>query len=164
MTNKLVRFLFTGFLLATSAAVRGQPATAPTDPIVPPRYPVPYQVPTIEGITQILDRVRDRLETATGSRIINARTKQPIDDLSRPDPDAILDRGPDDKFAPYSYPMGVVYSGMLSTAAVTGDKKYSDFVARRLQFFADNLSKLSSWPSEGLRRNPFRNMIRPGNL
>jgi rhamnogalacturonyl hydrolase YesR len=60
--------------------------------------------------------------------------------------------------------MGVVYSGMLSAADATGDKRFSDFVAERFQLFADNLDKLSAWPSDDLRRNPFRNMIKPGNL
>ena len=54
-----------------------------------------------------------------------------------------------------------IYSGMLLSSEVTGDKKYADFAAKRYQFFADNLPALSKWPSdrEAMRRNPFRNML-----
>jgi rhamnogalacturonyl hydrolase YesR len=47
---------------------------------------------------------------------------------------------------------------------VTGDKKYADFAAKRYQFFADNLPALSKWPTDQMRRNPFRNMLAPTSL
>src|SRR5204863_714231 len=148
-------------------ARQDQPATAPSSDAAPadaPKYPVAYGVPTVPQVTDILQHLRERLEAGTGYRIINSKTRQEITDLSKPDPDATLDSGPQRKFSPYSYPMGVVYSGMLSAADATGDKRFADFVARRFQLFADKLPQLSAWPSDDLRRNPFRNMIKPGNL
>jgi rhamnogalacturonyl hydrolase YesR len=127
-------------------------------------YPIPYVPPTPESIVGVLDRLHARLEAGTPTRIINSKTREPITDLSKSDPDATLDNGPEKKFSPYSYPMGVVYSGMLLTSEVTGDKKYADFAAKRYQFFADNLPALSQWPKDEMRRNPFRNMLAPTSL
>lgn len=145
---------------ATTASSRG-PTTQPWQI---PSYPVTYAPPRVEQITEILGRVRDRLEAATGSAIIDRETRQPVTDLSQPIPNVVLDTGPERKFVPYSYPMGVIYSGMLYANEVTGDPKYLDFVAKRYQFFADNLPALSRWPNDPERRNPFRPMLEPTNL
>ena len=127
-------------------------------------YEMPYLPPTAEQITRVLDRVRDRVEKATGTGIIHGDTRQPITDLSKPNADATLDNGPERKISIYSYPTGVIYSGMLLAHDVTGDRKFADFVAKRHQFFADNLAALSKWPTEDMRRNPFRNMLQPTSL
>src|SRR5439155_12066849 len=142
------------------------PSSAPITDAAPPRapqYPVPYGVPTAQQIKQVLDRVRDRLEAGTGSRIVDRQTHQPAGDLSKPG-DFVLDSGPERKFSPYSYPMGVIYSGMLLASEVTGDAKYAEFVAKRYQLFADNLPALSAWPADEMRRNAFRSMLAPNSL
>src|SRR4051794_23194496 len=156
-------------LLPPPAAAAEPPSSAPSSPAAPqepmaateppkvPKYPVSYEPPTAEQIERTLDRVRARLEAATGYRIVDSKTHQPIADLSKPVSGAVLDAGPERKFSSYSYPSGVIYNGMLLAGEVTGDKRYRDFVAKRFQMFADNLPALSSWPKEDLRRNPFRN-------
>jgi rhamnogalacturonyl hydrolase YesR/alpha-L-fucosidase len=133
-------------------------------PVSAAEDPVSYEPPSVEQITQTLARVRDRLERATGDRIIDKNTKERIGDLSQPLQNAELDKGPEQKFSPYSYPMGVVYSGMLFANEVTDDPKYSEFVRKRFQLFADHLPALASWPEDQLPRNPLRNMLAPGNL
>ena len=127
-------------------------------------YPFAYVPPTPQQVRQVLDRLHARLEAGTPTRIIDSRTREPVTNLSKPQENASLDSGAERKFSPYSYPMGVVYSGMLLANEVTGDGKFADFAARRFQFFADNLPQLSQWPRENIRRNPFRNMLQPTSL
>jgi hypothetical protein len=87
----------------------------------------------------VLDRLYARLEAGTPTRFIDSKTREPVSDLSKPAENVTLDSGPEKKFSPYSYPMGVIYSGMQLAGEVTGDKKYAEFAAKRYQFFADNL-------------------------
>jgi rhamnogalacturonyl hydrolase YesR len=143
---------------ASSSA--GQPSNNPTQP--DPQYPIPYAPPAVEAVKGTLDRILTRLGENAPIRLINSETKQEITDFSKPDSKATMDRGPEGKFAPISYPMGVCWSGLLATAEATGDKRYSDFVTKRFQFFADHYEKLKPWGTG--RENPFRNFYKPGNL
>jgi rhamnogalacturonyl hydrolase YesR len=150
------------WLLILSGAILVSQATAQTtQPSNVPNYAVPYTTPTPEQIKQVMDRVRDRLDAGIGSRLLDRRTNEPATDLSKP---TELTIGPERGFPAYSYPTGVAYSGMLLASEVTGDPKYAEVVAKRFQMFHDNLPALSKWPREELRRNPFRNMLAPGNL
>lgn len=144
--------------LARCPSVRAQnvsspaPATAPaavpvntpppailTTSQIPPEYTVPYGVPKIEAITEVMVRVRTYLETATPARFINRRTREEITDFSKPDPDAMLDRGENNAFPLLSYENGVTFAGMQLAAEVTGDSRFAEFTARRYQFIADRL-------------------------
>ena len=154
-------------LLAAKAAAAAAVRAASTNPATTNpqhvNYSMPYMAPKPEAVVEVLDRLYTRLDRGTPARIINSKTHEPITDLSKPDENATLDSGPERKFSSYSYPMGVIYSGMLLSSEVTGDQKYADFVARRYQFFAKNLPALSKWPKEE-RRNPLRNMLNPTSL
>ena len=158
-------FAWTAGPIAPSSEARAASPQATTNP-QHVDYPLPYVPPTARQITEVLDRLHARLEAGTPARVIDGKTREPITDLSKPHENATLDSGPEKKFSPYSYPMGVVYSGMLLASEVTGDAKYADFAAQRYAFFADNLPALSRWPSdrESMRRNPFRNMLAPTSL
>jgi unsaturated rhamnogalacturonyl hydrolase len=134
-----------------------------TNPATHPSYPIDYSVPTAKQLTQTLVRIRERIERGTSIRLIDSRTRQPISDLSTPHPGAIMDRGPEQKFPPISYPMGVVNSGMLLAAETTGDAKFADFVARQYQFYADNYEQLEAW-EQGNRRAPFHAFYQPDSL
>jgi rhamnogalacturonyl hydrolase YesR len=150
-------------LVIRAAEPASLPAAANNDPPRDPKYPVPYGAPKAEQVKQVLDRVRERLESAAGATIVSRGSKEPAKDLSKPG-DFVLDSGPEKKFSPYSYPMGVIYSGMLLASEVTKDAKYADFVAKRYQLFADNLPAMSAWPKEEQRRSPFRLMLAPNSL
>jgi rhamnogalacturonyl hydrolase YesR len=157
--------------VAVARAAEPSPGTTPSSPPPPatqswqvPNYPVPYAPPTVEQIKQTLARVRDRLEAASGARILDGATKEPVTDLSKPVEIAQLDTGPEKKFPPYSYPMGVIYSGMLYAGEVTGEQAYADFVTRRFQFLADSEKAILAWPKDAQRRSPLRSMLHPGNL
>ena len=100
-------------------------------------YPVPYQRPTVEEITEVLQRVRAYVDQAAPTRIVDSATAKEITDLSKP---VVTARVPDDGgelFYPLDYTMGVAHSGMLAAAEVTGDRRFRDFTARQLQFVKD---------------------------
>jgi rhamnogalacturonyl hydrolase YesR len=138
-----------------------------------PTYPVPYQVPTRQQITDDLERIRVRLDAGSPTRIIENPTGREVA-FALPDtrpaqpgepPPPVLDRGPEGKFAQTAYPMGVAYAGMLSAADATGDPAFNDFVVRHFQFFADNMAKAPvPLTRDNLRRNPFRNLLAPAAL
>ena len=106
---------------------------------IQPEYPVPYRAPTVEGITEVMTRVRTYLETASPARLINRQTREEITDLSKPHPEASLDRGENNSFPLISYENGVTYAGMLLTGEVTGDARFTEFTTRRFQFIAEKL-------------------------
>lgn len=121
-----------------------------------------YAPPTAGQVKQVMDRVRGRLEANAPLRLVDRKSGEEIKNYSKVNPDAELDHGPEGKFPPIAYPMGVICSGMLSAAEATGDGKYADFVVKRYQFFADHYKDFQAWPMN--RDNPFRNFYSPVNL
>lgn len=119
-----------------------------------PKSAIAYQTPTIDQITTVLESIRERLDTASTPRFIDAKTRREVTDVSEPMSDLILDPGPEGKFKPISYAMGVVHSGMLDAAEATGDPRFSQYTAKWFQFFADNLPALSKWPERSLAQPP----------
>jgi len=101
-------------------------------------YPIPYQLPTVAEITEVLHRVRGYLETAAPTRVVHKKTGQAITDFATPVAEAVTERSAAN-FGLLQYEMGVVHSGMLKAAAVTGDAKFTAYTQRHLQFLADRL-------------------------
>jgi len=138
---------------AQTDPARDAVAVSPAEP--PELTPqIAYQVPTVDQITTVLETIRQRLDTASTPRFIDGRTKREVIDISKPMPDLNPDPGPEAKFKPISYAMGVVHSGMLAAAEATGDPRFSQYTAKWLQFFADNLPALSKWPARAIARPP----------
>ncbi|HVW21795.1 MAG TPA: glycoside hydrolase family 88 protein [Opitutaceae bacterium] len=149
---------------AAGPYVNQDDAAGRTDPMAG-SYPVPYHKPTAAEITAQLVRVRTFLETAMPARIIDRKTRQPITDLAHPVASAATDNGEADAFKPLAYEVGVLHSGMLAAAAATGDKGFSDFTARQLQFIADAAPYFRAQAAEfGLPGNSFRGLIKPEAL
>ena len=66
---------------------------------------------------------------------------------------------------PLDYPVAVIHSGMLRAAAATGDRRFSDFTAARLQFIADALPGLADAASgPGLPPSFRRKILNPRAL
>jgi unsaturated rhamnogalacturonyl hydrolase len=128
-------------------------------------YPVPYQKPTVAEITADLGRVRAFLETAMPARLIDRKTGQPITDFSHPVATAVADRGEGTAFGPFSYEVGVLHSGMLSAAAATGDRRFSDFTAKQFQFLADSLPYFRAQAAQfGVGGSGGHTLLAPGAL
>ena len=186
-------------VLLSNAPLRAQDtATRPPAPVAPPAatpaifsgsqiqpdYPLPYRPPTVEEITAVMNRVRDYQEGASLMRIVNRKTREEITDLSKPNPDAVLDRGENNLFPLVGYEEGVTYAAMLLAAEVTGDARFTAFTAKRFQYVADHLpffrmqyqANLAATAGAGplvpgtmptpaqFRRFEFRNLVDPQTL
>jgi unsaturated rhamnogalacturonyl hydrolase len=120
-----------------------------------PEYPIPYEYPTVEGIKEVLNRVRVYYEATSPQKIIGAETGKELTDFSKLDKDA---RVSDGFSSEWSYTHGVVLSAFDYIDNVTGDKaffvnntRFYDFVIKHLPYFRENAEKYgnksSGWPS-----------------
>ncbi len=127
-------------------------------------YPVPYQLPTVPEVTESLARIRNYLDAAAPTRVIDSRTGKEITDFSTPVATAILDRG-EMEFSPLQYEMGVVDSAMLRAAVVTGDPKFNDYVKKHTEFLARVLPFFRATATKfGADRNGLRQVLEPRAL
>jgi unsaturated rhamnogalacturonyl hydrolase len=128
-----------------------------------PTYPVPYPPATVEAITEVLNRVHAYLDTNTPTRVVNRQTGAEITDFSMPDTNAIVERG---HFQIIAYEWGVTYSGMLLAAENTGDTRFKDYVAKRMQFIVEKTPYFRALDEAGVRgtSNSFRAVLHPGAL
>ena len=99
---------------------------------------VNYTVPTEAEIKAVLDRVRDHFVRSTPYHIIDTATGLPITELSVPTKTAGIDNRKGE-FNDWTYPMGVVLSGMLQVSEVTGDPSYLDYAVKNFDFIFRHL-------------------------
>jgi len=139
------------------AAEAGDPGRAK------PNYPVPYGPATVASITEALNRIHAYLDANTPTRVIHQQTGVEITDFGKPDTNAIVERG---HFPITAYEWGVTYSGMLLAAEATGDARFKDYVAKRLQFIVDKAPYFRALGATGARleNNQLRGVLRPGAL
>ncbi|MBK9990579.1 MAG: glycoside hydrolase family 88 protein [Verrucomicrobia bacterium] len=102
-------------------------------------YTAPYQLPSVDEITAVLERVHAFVEKASPTRVIDETTGKEITDFTTPIATAIADRGEEDAYNPWQYTMGVTHAAMLYATAVTGDQRYAGFTLRHMQFIHDRL-------------------------
>lgn len=142
---------------------RNRDSSNPND-VGEPNYPVPYQLPKVAEITEVLDRVRTYLEQASLTQVVNRKTGQPITDFSTPIEHAATTRN-EEEFNPLGYEMGVIHAGMMKSGAVTGNPAFTAFTQRHLQFIADRLPYFRA-QAEKFKdaRNSFRPIIEPRAL
>jgi unsaturated rhamnogalacturonyl hydrolase len=127
-----------------------------------PKYPIPYGRAKIESIQEVLNRIHSYLEGCTPARIIDPKTGGPITDLDEFTGDAALERG---TFPIVSYEWGVTYSGMLLAAEATGDARFSDYVAKRLNFLAALFAHYQEKKEGDFSiKNPIRSILNPWSL
>ena len=149
------------------SAVSAQTVPQPTDGNAPlhqlaPAYPVPYGPTTVEKVSEVLRRVHAYLEASTPSRFVSRESGKPIDDLTKLGDDAVFEPG---AFRPVSYEWGVTYSGMLLAAEVTGDQRYTAYVAKRLTLIADAARQYRGQAGTGSsQRSPLRSVLDPRAL
>jgi len=125
-------------------------------------YPVPYQLPTAAEVTAQLQRVHGYLNASLPTRVVDTETGLPVSDFANPIATATVERSASD-FNLLAYEMGVVYSGMLKAAAVTGDVRFNEFTRQRFQFIADRLPYFRAQEEKFHlgRRNAFRGVLEP---
>jgi unsaturated rhamnogalacturonyl hydrolase len=128
-------------------------------------YPIPYHLPKPEEVKAVLERIHANLDRAMETKVINAKTRAEITDLKTFNADAIASQGERDGFHVLTYATGVTHAGMLSAADATGDKRYSEFVRRRLQFIGDTIPYFTAQAEKiGVANSNFRRLLAPASL
>lgn len=128
-----------------------------------PEYPVQYEPASVEQIKAVLDRVHAYLEDNTPAALINRETQEVITDYGQIDENTTLQNG---AFRPISYEWGVTYAGMLLAAEATGDARFKEYTAKRMQFIGEVAPHYRAQVEANSRnfRNPFRSVLAPRSL
>ena len=128
-------------------------------------YPVPYKLPVAAEITAQLERVRDFVDRATPSRIVDKQTGEQITDFSTPVAGAVVQPSPND-FGIMNYEMGVVHAGLMNMRALTGDARWTALTERHLAFFKGRTPYFRAQEAQFKlgRSNSFTRFIKPHAL
>ena len=127
-----------------------------------PNYPVPYGKPSKEQVTEVLNRVFTYLDGTTPARMVNRQTREEITDLAKLDENAVFDQG---DFRIISYEWGVAYAGMLLAGEATGDKRFTDYTFKRMQFIASLAPYYrAQFQKNPQVRSPLRSVVDPRAL
>ncbi|WP_116109044.1 glycoside hydrolase family 105 protein [Lewinella sp. IMCC34191] len=128
-----------------------------------PDYPVPYGMPAVEDIENVLTRVYGYLEMSTPAAVVNEGNGQvyaSVNDIRATDQVAFQQAD----FRLVSYEWGVTYAGMLSAAASTGDAKYGDYVTDRMRLLADLYPIAKGFEGKESFRHPMGSVLHPHAL
>ncbi|AYN66299.1 glycoside hydrolase family 88 protein [Euzebyella marina] len=125
-------------LLISQEVSAQQPANDMTAPLhlMQPDYETPYDVPSKEGIVEVIDRIYDYLNSVTPPALIDKNSGEVITNYKKikKDQETAFQTG---DFRLTSYEWGVTYAGMLLASEVTEESKYADYTNERLKFLAD---------------------------
>jgi len=123
-----------------------------------PKYPVPYEFPTVDGIKEVLNRVRVYYESTSPLNIIDSETGEEITDFSKLNKNARVSSGFSSE---WSYTNGVVLSAFDYIDDVTGDPaffanntRFYDLVIETLPYFRENREKFGKEARSGWGRTP----------
>jgi len=100
---------------------------------IAPQYPVPYGSVRVESVQEVLNRIHSYLDSCTPARMVDVKTKEPVE-IGGITPDSVIEGG---SFRIISYEWGVTYSGMLLASEATGDARFANYAAKRLNFLAE---------------------------
>ncbi len=123
-----------------------------------PVYPVPYEYPSVEGITEALNKVRQYYESTSSLKIIDSETGKEITDFTEPNKNAVVEEG----FASeWTYTNGVVLSAFEYIDDVIDDPaffanntRFYDLVIETLPYFIKNKEKFGDEAKNGWNRTP----------
>jgi unsaturated rhamnogalacturonyl hydrolase len=122
----------------------------------PPDYPIPYGSTSPEAITKVLNRVHAYLDAATPI----SQTRK--GNAAHSNPNELIEQG---DFRIISYEWGVTYSGMLLAGEATGDSRFMEYAARRLELIVESASNYRE-PEESIHRGrtPLQSVLSPQSL
>jgi unsaturated rhamnogalacturonyl hydrolase len=127
-----------------------------------PDYPVYYDIPSITGVKNVLDRIFLFLDSVTPARFSDRRSGAIVQVDSHADTNLIFTPG---DFRLTSYEWGVTYSGMLLAGEVTGDARYTRYTRERLEFLANAVPAFRAlYQRSASFPNPLRSIIDPHAL
>jgi rhamnogalacturonyl hydrolase YesR len=128
-------------------------------------YPIPYHLPKPAEIEAVLQRVHANLDRAMETKVVHAKTRAEITDLSTPNPDAIASMGERDGFHVMTYATGVTHAGMLAAAEATGDARYAQFVRRHMEFLARTIPYFRAQAEKfGVEQNSYKRLLATASL
>jgi rhamnogalacturonyl hydrolase YesR len=152
MVNKKMQEAVISFLiLLLFLPIKSQNVTDSNTPLhlLEPDYNTPYGIPLKGEIEDVLSRIYNYLEAVTPPQLVDSKTGETIDDLSKTEPDRTLKFREGD-FRLISYEWGVTYAGMLLASETTGNKKYADYAIDRFKFLHD----IQPWFLELEKKDP----------
>jgi unsaturated rhamnogalacturonyl hydrolase len=112
--------------------------------------------------TPLLRRVADHILQTTSFRFVNTKTNESFSSTNglAPNPDVKAES----KYNKWQYVNGVLAVGMLQTAAVLHDPKYSDYVRKNYDFIFGNLDYFKKQYDGGARSVEWRPLLKIGSL
>lgn len=127
-------------------------------------YATNYGIPTTKEITSILDKVYTYLNNTTPTKLIDLKTGTEITDFTTIETKDSLGFEPGD-FRLISYEWGVTYAGMLLAGKATGDEKYTNYTANRMQFILDLYPHIKTLEEKQQETtHPLRSVLHPHAL
>jgi unsaturated rhamnogalacturonyl hydrolase len=141
MTARIPLFI-AALLVVGPVAAQSTPIQVHTSPQVEPGvysgrlkvdYPTPYEPASEEAIRKTLEQVHAYVDEAAPVQVIDGDTGAPVTDLTRLPSKVALART---DLQILTYEWGVTYAGMLRSAQVTGDPRYSAYTDKRLTALA----------------------------
>ena len=152
---------------AASAQLAGPASGMHRDPVtdaadaatrLKPAYPVPYGRPSEAAVKAVMDRVLGYIDRETPTTLVDSADKE-----QRPDGELAPGSRFRSAFRLTSYEWGVTYSGALLAGAVTGDARYTRYVADRLGAVVDVANRYRRQKTAP-DQTPVRQMLAPGKL
>jgi len=129
--------------------------------LMKPDYKTPYGVTKTEAVKAVIDRVLTYLENTTPARVIDKDSKAVITDYTKIDKNTVFEQG---TFHITSYEWGVTYSGMLLAAQTTGDSRYTNYVADRLNFLSEVAPYFGKSGKDGIAESQMKQVLYPKAL
>jgi rhamnogalacturonyl hydrolase YesR len=160
--SKLFLFAITFFIcdIDLFAQNRGTDVTTPLHALKPD-YKVPYGAPSVDSVKKVLDKIFNYLDEATPVELVNRKSGATVA-IKSADTSTIFKQG---DFRLVSYEWGVTYSGMLLAGEATGDKKFTDYTLKRMQFISEVVPAFKPWFEKNPRSpNPVRSILEPHAL
>ncbi len=111
-----------------------------------PKYEIPYELPSVESIKDILNQIRVYYEGSSNQSIVVSKTGEAITNFKSFNADAVPSKGLSSE---WSYTHGVVLSAFEYIDDVIGDDrffdnniKFYDYVVKHLPYFQNNKDKI----------------------
>ncbi len=111
--------------------------------LLQPDYTTPYGQLTSDSVKADIDRVFAYIDAVTPAKMTDGKVNPGTYRLT-------------------SYEWGVMYDALLDAAAITGDKRYADYVSDRIGFLAAEADKATDVSEDGQLRqvkDPARSMM-----
>jgi len=156
-----ISLVFAALLIAGPVAAQSTPTQVHTPPQVDPGvysgrlkvdYPTPYDPATEDAIRKTLELVHAYVDQSAPVRVIDGDTGAPVNDLTRLPAQVALART---DLQILTYEWGVTYAGMLRSAQVTSDRRYSRYTEERLSALASLAAHAKRNLPPGITRNNF---------